>query len=61
MSQQNNEVAVMFCDICDFDKVIAKENTNIVKILDHLFRDFDGFCLQSGVQKIEVNYFKLKK
>jgi len=44
----------MFCDICDFDKIIAKENTNIVKILDYLFREFDGFCLQNGVQKIEV-------
>ena len=57
LSQPNNEVAILFCDICDFDKIIAKENTHIVKILDYLFREFDGFCLQNGVQKIEVRYF----
>lgn len=59
LSRPNDEVAILFCDICDFDKIIAKENTNIVKILDYLFREFDGFCLQNGVQKIEVCLFPL--
>ena len=54
MSQQNNEVAILFCDICDFDQIIAKENKNTVKILDYLYRKFDDFCLLNGVQKIEV-------
>ena len=44
----------MFCDICEFDKVIAEETTNIVKLLDTFFKTCDMLCLQHGVQKIEV-------
>lgn len=50
----------MFCDINDFDKLIAQEGKNVVKFLDYLYREFDGFCLENGVQKIEVknkNFF----
>ena len=53
--QPQNDVAVIFCDFCDFDQMINQENTNIVRILDEIFRNFDHFCSKHGIQKIEVN------
>lgn len=52
-------MAILFCDICDFDQILAKENKNTVKILDYLYRKFDDFCLSNGVQKIEVSFLIL--
>ena len=54
--QPQNDVAVLFCDFCDFDQMINQEGTNIVKILDEIFRNFDHFCLKHGIQKIEVSF-----
>jgi len=54
LSQPQNAVSVLFCDICNFDDILASQNTDIVGILDHIYRIFDGFCLQNGIQKIEV-------
>jgi len=45
---------IIFCDLCDFDKMIEAESVKIVDILDNLFRKFDKFCFEFGVQKIEV-------
>eukprot|EP01017_Pseudomicrothorax_dubius_P031221 TRINITY_DN3964_c0_g2_i2.p1 TRINITY_DN3964_c0_g2~~TRINITY_DN3964_c0_g2_i2.p1 ORF type:complete len:760 (+),score=197.16 TRINITY_DN3964_c0_g2_i2:41-2281(+) len=42
------------CYICEFDKIITKVGTPIIEILDTLFRTFDGFCANHGVQKIET-------
>ena len=59
LSEEQGEVSILFCDFCHFDEIIASENTNIVKILDSLFRNFDLFCLENSVQKIEVIYYLL--
>ena len=37
-------VAVLFCDIIDFDQLIKNEQSNVVDILDKLFRRFDLLC-----------------
>ena len=39
--------------------MVAEENTNIVKILDELYRNFDLFCVENSVQKIEVKFTKI--
>lgn len=54
MQQNQDMVTILFCDLCDFDKMISVEDTKIVQLLDSLFRAFDGYCLKYGVQKIEV-------
>jgi len=61
LSQPQIGVSVLFCDICNFDDIISSQNTDIVRILDHIYRIFDGFCLQYGVQKIEVFSYFLNK
>ena len=35
---------------------MATESTNIVKILDNLYRVFDQICLETSNQKIEVRF-----
>lgn len=65
MQDEQKDVVILFCDICDFDKIIASKGRHIVEILDELFRKYDGICLNHGLQKIEVikiiiKYFKMK-
>lgn len=63
LSEDQGDVAVLFCDICNFDKIIKQENQGVIYLLDKLFRMFDGFCLENDVQKIEVSclfYFFVK-
>lgn len=59
--QPQNDVSILFCDFCDFDQMINQEGTNIVRILDEIFRNFDHYCLKHGIQKIEVilNFIKV--
>ena len=52
--QKREEVGILFCDICDFDKIIQLENKRVVTILDKIFRIFDNLCQIYGIQKIEV-------
>ena len=54
LSEEQPNVAILFCDIYEFDKIVATESTNIVKILDNLYRVFDQICLETSNQKIEV-------
>lgn len=54
VSDDQGEVAILFCDIVDFDKIINVEKQNIVRILDFIFREFDNICVSHGVQKIET-------
>lgn len=56
MQDEQKDVVILFCDICDFDKIIASKGRHIVEILDELFRKYDGICLNHGLQKIEVIY-----
>ncbi|CAD8118499.1 unnamed protein product [Paramecium sonneborni] len=52
--QNQGEVAIVFCDICNFDQIIMEEQENIIQFLDDLFRTFDKYCEICGVQKIET-------
>lgn len=54
MADDAGEVAVLFCDICKFNDVVVECQDNIIDILDEVFRAFDYFCKQEGVQKIET-------
>jgi magnesium-transporting ATPase (P-type)/class 3 adenylate cyclase len=49
-----DKVAIMFCDIADFDDVVRKNENNIVHLLHKIFRRFDDLCIIHGVQKIET-------
>lgn len=61
MQDEQKDVVILFCDICDFDKIIASKGRHVVEILDELFRKYDGVCLNHGLQKIEVISYKNKK
>ena len=58
LSEDQGNVTILFCDICNFDNIIINQGTTIIKILDELFRRFDNLCLENHVQKIEVFLFK---
>ena len=45
---------VLFCDICEFEKIVAQEQANLIKLVDSLFRIFDQLCSKNNVQKIET-------
>lgn len=53
-SEDQGAVAILFCDISNFDKIVSGEKKNIVKFMDNLYRIFDTFCIEGHVQKIEV-------
>lgn len=54
MQESQDDIAILFCDMCDFDHIITTESLKIVQILDEIFRNFDILCLKHGVQKIET-------
>ncbi len=54
ISENQGEVAILFCDICDFDKIVLEESKNVIGLLDSIFREFDNFCFRHKVQKIET-------
>jgi phospholipid-translocating ATPase len=54
MAEDQGEVTILFCYICQYDKILNKLGTHIVETLDNLFRVCDQICVNNGVQKIEV-------
>ena len=54
ISEDQGDVAILFCDICDFDKIVIEENKRLVLFLDSIFRAFDQFCFKFKAQKIET-------
>ncbi|EAR93104.2 adenylate/guanylate cyclase domain protein (macronuclear) [Tetrahymena thermophila SB210] len=54
LAENQGEVAVLFCDICDFDNILQSESEKIVALLDNLFRNFDILCSQNDCTKIET-------
>lgn len=57
LSEDQGDVTILFCDICNFDKIVKQESKGVIHILDKLYRMFDSFCLENDVQKIEVILF----
>ena len=56
MAEDQGDVAILFCDICNFDSLLQnQEMQNIVLTIDKTFREFDEICMNMGVQKIEVH------
>jgi phospholipid-transporting ATPase len=48
-------VTVLFCDICDFDKICASHLPNeLLELLDRFFGILDQLCDKHGVTKIET-------
>lgn len=54
LTDDAGEIAVLFCDICEFDEVIKECESSVVEIMDDVFRNFDEFCKNNGIQKIET-------
>ena len=54
MQEAQDDVAILFLYVCDFDDIMKEEGRNVVMMLDSLFRVYDNLCLQHGVQKIET-------
>ena len=50
----HNNVAVMFCEIANFNQILNSEGLKSVEILDSLYRYYDKLCTLHGIQKIEV-------
>ncbi|CAD8061075.1 unnamed protein product [Paramecium primaurelia] len=54
ISEDQGDVAILFCDIYDFDDIIRNEQIKVVEFLDNLYRQFDQFCQANELQKIET-------
>ena len=48
-------VTIIFCDIYDFDKIVATHNpAELIELLDKTYNTFDQMCHVHGLQKIET-------
>ena len=48
-------VTIVFCDISDFDKLVAKLSPkDLITLLDKIYFTFDQLCTLHGIQKIET-------
>ena len=55
IAEEKGIVSIIFCDIYDFDSIIATMKPNeITEFLDDLFQKFDELCNINGVVKIET-------
>ena len=54
ISERQNDVAILYGDICDFDSIVKIEGRKVVSHLDELYRAFDTLCVHFGCQKIET-------
>ncbi|OMJ88945.1 hypothetical protein SteCoe_9054 [Stentor coeruleus] len=55
ISENQGDVSVLFCDICDFDKICKDYRPEeLTCFLDKLFSNFDSLCELTGVTKIET-------
>ncbi|CAG9331911.1 unnamed protein product [Blepharisma stoltei] len=55
IAESQGTVSVLFCDICDFEGIIARFTPQeLIEFLDGVFRKFDQLCDEFGVTKIET-------
>lgn len=54
LQQEQKKVSILFCYVCNFDEIVKEEGTNVVPLMDELFRQFDQLCHNFAVQKIET-------
>ena len=55
IAMDQGEVTILFCDICDFDRICKEYTPNeLTSFLDQIFSGFDSLCENIGVTKIET-------
>lgn len=54
LARDVGDVAILFCDIADFDSIVKKYEGSVVSLMDRIVRRFDDLCVLHGVQKIET-------
>lgn len=55
IAEEKGVVSVIFCDICEFDKIIEDySQSELFALLDDLYSRFDKICESAGVSKIET-------
>ncbi|CAG9320190.1 unnamed protein product [Blepharisma stoltei] len=55
IAEDQGEVTIVFCDICDFDKICKEYNPDeLTSFLDTFFQTLDQMCETSGITKIET-------
>ncbi|OMJ75568.1 hypothetical protein SteCoe_25265 [Stentor coeruleus] len=55
IAEQQFDVSVLFCDICDFDKICSEHSPQeLIDLLDKFFSILDNLCIKHGVTKIET-------
>ncbi|CAG9334360.1 unnamed protein product [Blepharisma stoltei] len=55
IAEDQGTVTVLFCDICDFDKICKEYSpVELTSFLDSLYQTFDQLCDATGVTKIET-------
>lgn len=52
--EDQGAVAILFCEISNFDEILHSEKEHVVFLLDEIYRVFDTYCAENHVKKIEV-------
>ena len=43
------KVAIIFCDMCHFEEILASKKREITNYLDEIFRVFDKICMKYSI------------
>lgn len=55
IAENQDDVSVLFCDICDFDDICKEYKPHeLTSFLHKVFSNFDNLCQKNGVTKIET-------
>lgn len=55
IAEEHGEVSILFCDICDFDRICKEYTpTELTTFLDSFFQTLDQMCENNGITKIET-------
>ena len=49
MEEAQDDIAILFCYICDFDTIMKEEGVLVISMLDSIFRIYDNLCVQNAV------------
>lgn len=49
-----DNVVIFFCEISNFDSILQNQKRNIISFIDEVYREFDRFCSNNDLIKIEV-------
>ena len=55
ISENQGEVSIIFCDICEFEDILKTHNPEeFTMLLDEIYGKFDHICMLTGCTKIET-------